>query len=136
MARERAALRGGLGIVLIVLLISVAGCARPNAIEGKEVAHKLDFYKELKVRVTKDSAADYRVYVSAIDHDEGGDVVLRTNSRDGVAMDWVDKDILKLTIPCGRVFAFTNFFEIVDPGGRLMRRVSIELDADGALTCL
>jgi hypothetical protein len=136
MARERGAVRGGLGIVLFVLLISVAGCARPNAIEGKEVAQQLDFYKELKVRVTKDSAADYRVYVSAIDHDEGRDVVLRTNSRDGVAMDWVDKDILKLTIPCGRVFAFTNFFKITNAKGELERRISIRLDAEGSLTCL
>jgi len=133
-------MRDGLGIMpvvlLSVLLTSVAGCARPEVIEGKEVARELDFYSELKVLVTKDAADDYRVYVAAIDRDQGGDEVLRTNAGDGVAMAWIDKDTLKLTITCGRVFAFRNVFEITNADGELERRMSIRLDAEGPLTCL
>jgi hypothetical protein len=134
-------MRGIANVTLMALLTAVAGCTRPVAIEGKEVAQEIDFYAELKALATKDSAGAhktdvYRVYVAPTAHDEGAEEVLRTNSRDGVAMDWVDKDTLKLTIPCGRVFAFRNFFEITNAGGELERRISIRLNAEGPLTCL
>jgi hypothetical protein len=134
-------MRGIANITLMALLTTAAGCTRPVAIDGKEVAREIDFYSELKALVTKDSAGAprsdvYRVYVAPIDHDEGAKEIFRTNSRDGVAMEWVDKDILKLTIPCGRVFAFTSFFEIANAKGELERRISIKLDAEGSLTFL
>ncbi len=122
--------------MLMVLLTAVAGCTRPEAIVGQEVAQKIDFYSSLKVLVTKDSADIYRVYAAAIDREVGGEEVFRTNARDGVAMDWVDKDNLKLTIACGKVITFKNVFDINDDDSQLDRRIRITLDAEGPVTCL
>jgi hypothetical protein len=66
---ERPTMRGIANVTLMALLTAVAGCTRPVAIEGKEVAQEIDFYAELKALVMKDSAGAhktdvYRVYVA------------------------------------------------------------------------
>jgi hypothetical protein len=81
-------MRGIANITLMALLTTAAGCTRPVAIDGKEVAREIDFYSELKALVTKDSAGApksdvYRVYVAPIDHEEGAKEIFRTNDARG-----------------------------------------------------
>jgi hypothetical protein len=122
--------------MMMALLASAAGCIRSETMVGEEVAQKIDFYSSLKILVTKDGTGIYRVYGAAIDREDGGEELFRTNSRDGVALDWIDKDNLKLTIPCGKVITFKNVFDINDADGDLKRRIRVNLDAEGPVTCL
>ncbi len=103
-------------VVHMTLLAAVTGC-RQDAMVGEEVDQKIDFDQSIKVMVTKDAANIYRVYAAPIAQEEGGEELFRTNARDGVALNWADKGILKLTITCGKVIRFKNVFDINDDEG-------------------
>jgi hypothetical protein len=121
-------------LVLMGLLAALAGC-RQDAMVGEEVDQKIDFYQSIKVMVTKDAANIYRVYAAPVAQEEGGEELFRTNARDGVALDWADKRILKLTITCGKVIRFKNVFDINDERG-LLQRMTVRLEAEGPVNCM
>ena len=120
-------------VVLIALLAAVAGCRR-SAMVGEEVDQKIDFYQSIKVMATRDAANIYRVYAAPMNQDEKAEELFRTNARDGVALDWADKETLKLTIACGKVMTFKNVYDIHDEKG-LWQRMKVRLEAEGSVTC-
>ncbi len=72
----------------------------------------------------------YRVYVGNLLTGQVAEV-LRADKTGNVRIAWTQRDVLTVSMACGRIFAFTNFFYLLDEKGLFRRAIEVKLETSG-----
>ena len=117
--------------LVMLLLASATGCQQPSSkTQGEIVSSSENAQLSGKVIVTRDDAGAtvsrvYRVYL--INMARGtSQLLMLADKTDGVTATWTASGI-EILMPCGRIFEFTNFGDLLDKSGNLKARVEVVL---------
>lgn len=72
----------------------------------------------------------YRVYVGNLLTGQVAEV-LRADQTGKIRLAWTQRDVLTVYMPCGRIFAFNNFFYLLDEKGGFRRAIEVKLATAG-----
>jgi hypothetical protein len=121
--------------VAALLALGLVGCEKQSLIDGEIIGKAVDPNSTVTALIARAGHGAtvswvYRVYMQPT---QGGPVgeLLRADKADGLSVSWEGRDALAIKMKCGRVFAFQNFFDVLNEDGKLRKRVMVRLDSNG-----
>lgn len=131
--KNRLGIASYLATALALISIPLLGCSA--SVTGEPEINKWNSSKDVKAVVTKSgygatTSFVYRVFVSSTDND-GAQEILRADKLGTIDISWENDNTLLIQVPCGRIFKFQNFYDVLKKDGELIKRVSIVLSNNG-----
>jgi hypothetical protein len=129
----RVIVRGFVPAALSVL--AAAGCTSDGEVAGDvlESVKSADGSAVAKVAKTGHGATVSDVYRVYLENGETGEAaeILRADHVESIKLAWTGNDVLTISMPCGRVFAFQNFVDILQRDGSLRGTMQMKLETSG-----
>jgi hypothetical protein len=122
---------------LILILIITSGCKpRGDIVEGDVVERKPSPDSTVVALITRANYGAtvpyvYRVYLQPSDPSAAAKQLLQADKMEDMHVDWEQNGTLLIRMPCGRIFAFTNFLYVLGKDGKLVTRIPVKLDTGG-----
>lgn len=124
-----------LSCVLVLALLAAAGCHGAEKIVGDPVQTVESPDGVASAVVTKANGGAtvsfvFRVYLRKVGASAAVEV-LRADKTEGLSVTWADDRSVVVKMPCGRIFAYQNFFDVLSDDGRLLKRGAVQLETAG-----
>lgn len=118
-----------------VSVFALLACGEQALLEGEVVSTVSDPENVVTVSVTREGHGAtvpwvYRVYVQPTTGD-GAHELLRADKAQDLTAAWLKPDTLRISMKCGRIFMFQNFFDVMTVDGALKKRITVQLDNGG-----
>lgn len=126
----------GYWLLAVLMVLCAAGCGQSDGtvvgqvLESAVAPDALAVAKLTKADSNATVSSVYRLYLGA-DESGGMTEILRADQLDTIRIQWVAPDRLSVAMPCGRVFSFRNFFDVLSSDGQLRKRVVVSLENPG-----
>jgi hypothetical protein len=123
-------------LIATLLLVLLSGCApEESQLQGDVVQSIVSPDGNVVASVTKTGMGAtvsfvYRVYLRQARSNSNSEL-LRADNVSDVRVTWESNRQMAISMPCGRVFAFVNFFDVLDRDGALLSRIGVKLDTNG-----
>jgi hypothetical protein len=114
---------------------AAAGCTRGSEVVGDvlESAKSPDGLAVAKLTKSEHGATVsdiYRVYTENAETGEA-EKILQADHVASIRLRWDGNDVLTIVMPCGQIFAFTNFAYILQRDGQLRQTIQVRLETSG-----
>lgn len=118
-----------------VAALALLACGKQASLEGDVVSTVSDPENVVTVSVTRAGHGAtvpwvYRVYVQPTTADRGHEL-LRADKVQALDVAWLRPDTLRVSMKCGRIFQFQNFFDVMADDGTLKKRITVQLENGG-----
>ena len=118
---------------ILALLLLLAGCEQRASLEGKIVQEVKDPSENVTALVTRADPGGatvpfvYRVYLQGRSG-RGPTEIMRADHVGEIRIAWTAPQRLSVTLKCGTVYGFTNFYDDLDAAGDLSSRSYVSLN--------
>jgi hypothetical protein len=122
--------------IATLLLMSLSGCAPDEGrLRGDVVQSISSPNGSVVASVTKTGMGAtvpfvYRVYLRQSGSQNNSEL-LRADNVSDIRVTWESDQHLVISMPCGSIFQFVNFFDVLDRNGEFNYRIGIRLDTSG-----
>ena len=65
--------------------------------------------------------------VRILQRDKKPEEIMRADHVRNVKLRWSDEKHLEINMDCGRIFKYTNFFDVMDSNGKLLYAINVRL---------